>query len=57
MTSKQNKQSTPTKPALVELQDEALDAAVGGIALLLSAVQKVRVSGGVQVALSDGSVR
>ena len=44
MTSKQNKQSTPTKPALVELQDEALDAAAGGvlIGLLLPAVQKVR---------------
>ena len=39
MTSKQNKLSTPTKPAPVELHDEALDAAAGG--LLLPAVQKV----------------
>ena len=30
MTSKQNKLSTPTKPAPVELQDKALDAAAGG---------------------------
>ena len=38
MTSKQNKLSTPTKPAPVELRDQALDAAAGGLA----AVQKVR---------------
>ena len=42
MTSKQNKLSTPTKPAPVELQDKALDDAVGG--LLLAAVQKPRES-------------
>ena len=44
MTSKQNKPSTPTKPAPVELQDKALDDAVGGvlIGLLVPAVQKIR---------------
>ena len=31
MTSKQKKLSTPTKPAPVELHDEALDRAQGGI--------------------------
>ena len=30
MTSKQNKLSTPTKPAPVELRDEALDRVAGG---------------------------
>ena len=30
MTSKQKKLSTPTKPAPVELHDEALDRAQGG---------------------------
>ena len=44
MTSKQNKFSTPAKPAPIELHDQALDAAAGGvlIGLLLPAVQKVR---------------
>ena len=39
-TSKQNKLSTPTNPSPVELQDEALDGAAGGvlIGLLLPAV-------------------
>ena len=40
MTSKHNKLSTPTKPAPVELRDEALDGAAGG--LLVPAVQKIR---------------
>ena len=42
MTSKQNKPSTPTKPAPVELQDKALDAAAGGLPLY--AVQRPRES-------------
>lgn len=40
MTNKQNKLSVPVRPAPVELHDEALDAAAGG--LLVLAVQKVR---------------
>ena len=60
MTSKQNKLSTPTKPAPVELHDEALDAAAGGTSPAGSysyAVTSGALPSGANIQLSDGSVR
>ena len=56
MTSKQNKLSTPTKPAPVELHDEALDRATGG-GNYTYAVTSGPLPAGANFQFGDGSVR
>ena len=56
MTGKQNKLSAPTKPAPVELHDEALDRATGGGSYSF-AVSSGTLPSGANFAFADGSVK